>query len=131
MKLNKLIKKRRVEKGYTYYRLSKLSGIRQDVIKSIEEGKTSPTWHTLELIFPILGLKIIDFSEFDLDFQPFVKWKTKIDNHFPDKPEYYFEDIPGINEYLVELFYKQIEWFDAVSFIAKKLESDATQHKNT
>lgn len=66
----------------------------------------------------------VEIKDFDLNFKPFVDWKTQIDNKFPDRPEYYLEDIPGMMEYLVELFLNQNEWFEAVTLISKKLNNE-------
>lgn len=58
MKINKLVKHRRIERSLTQQELAKQLGIRQATISDFELGKRSIGSKTLDLIFDFLGIEI-------------------------------------------------------------------------
>jgi transcriptional regulator with XRE-family HTH domain len=61
LKIGKLIKKRRIEKGWSQQELAYRVGINQPDISKIEEGKKNITLITLFRICKVLGIRKIEF----------------------------------------------------------------------
>jgi DNA-binding XRE family transcriptional regulator len=61
MELGKRLKKCRLEKGYSQYRLSDISGVPRITIIRIERGEVDPRMSTLRRISKALGVEVSDF----------------------------------------------------------------------
>lgn len=58
-----LLWEKRVQKGYSTRELSERSGISRAAINKIENGKSSPTIKTLEVLAEALGCSVFDLLE--------------------------------------------------------------------
>ena len=65
MKIGARLKKYRLAKGYTIYKLSKETDISQNHICAIENDKRQPTIDTLERLIAPLGLSLAELFNID------------------------------------------------------------------
>lgn len=88
----------RNEKGYSAYKLAKLSGVSPSYIQRIENGERNPTVDKLEKICKGLGISLADFFKADdfittVDYMELVNHAKKLTN----------EQIKALNVILKEL----------------------------
>lgn len=72
----------RTKKGWSQYRLSKESGVRQSHISALESGKKkSPTTDTLRKICDALGVSLAEFDDNTVEMIPSIPGKS---SEFPN-----------------------------------------------
>lgn len=81
MDIGKKIKKIRISKGLSMYRITQITGISGHHIKGIEEGTRQPTIDTLQKLLMPLGISMAElFSEENESYYLTEKEQTLIEN---------------------------------------------------
>lgn len=81
MDIGKKIKKIRISKGLSMYRITQITGISGHHIKGIEEGTRQPTIDTLQKLLVPLGISMAElFSEENESYYLTEKEQTLIEN---------------------------------------------------
>lgn len=81
MNIGKKIKKIRISKGLSMYRITQITGISGHHIKGIEEGTRQPTIDTLQKLLIPLGISMAElFSEENESYYLTEKEQTLIEN---------------------------------------------------
>lgn len=81
MDIGKKIKKIRISKGLSMYRITQITGISGHHIKGIEEGTRQPTIDTLQKLLIPLGISMAElFSEENESYYLTEKEQTLIEN---------------------------------------------------
>lgn len=81
MDIGKKIKKIRISKGLSMYRITQITGISWHHIKGIEEGTRQPTIDTLQKLLIPLGISMAElFSEKNESYYLTEKEQTLIEN---------------------------------------------------
>lgn len=81
MNIGKRIKKIRISKGLSMYRITQITGISGHHIKGIEEGTRQPTIDTLQKLLVPLGISMAElFNEESKSYYLTEKEQTLIEN---------------------------------------------------
>jgi len=65
LELNERFKKLRTDKNYSVYKLSKISDVSENYIRSIEKGSAQPSVLILEKVLKALGTNLAEFFNGD------------------------------------------------------------------
>lgn len=111
--IGEIIKRNRIESGFSQETLSKLCEIDRAQLSRIEKGSIpGVTYATLDKILSTFGMSLIPSSNpiNDIDIKPFVKWaggKTQLlntlCNYLPKKYNDYYEPFAGGGAFLFKL----------------------------
>jgi transcriptional regulator with XRE-family HTH domain len=81
MDISSKLKKLRNDKGYSFYKVNKMSGISGQHIKGMEEGTRQPTIETLQRLLNVYGTTLSEFfNENEAAYFPTAEEKTLLDN---------------------------------------------------
>lgn len=100
MKIGARLKKYRISKGYTIYKLSKETDISQNHISAIENDKRQPTIDTLERLIAPMGISLAELFNTNESVSLLTDNERKLVENYRSMPNESAELLLGLSDAL-------------------------------
>lgn len=100
MKIGARLKKYRISKGYTIYKLSKETDISQNHISAIENDKRQPTIDTLERLIAPMGISLAELFNTNESVSLLTNNERKLVENYRSMPNESAELLLGLSDAL-------------------------------